>query len=595
MVRLSILTMLLAMALSWGSQAHAQSEKGVRIVVTDADRLPLSFRKHERALPDGELDYRAAELLSDLRAAGYATASVDRVQERPDSVFFYLFLGKQYTVSALHVADSIRPLLDGLGWERRRRKPPALSPDALRSAQEAVLRRLEGNGYPYAAVTLGNARIDSASLELELSVERGPFIRFDTIHNVKRANISRGYLATYTGIREGRTYDQALVEAMDARLAELPFLRVTEPSRLWFSNDDKAHVEVFLEDRKVSRFDFLIGVLPNNESTGKVLVTGEAGVSLWNIFGTGKKIEVGWKRLQPKSQQLNVYFDYPYILNTPLGADVRFRLDKRDTSYLDLNWGLGVQYLFRGSDRVRILVNNAQTFVQTADTTFVRTTGRLPDILDQSTLLTGVEAYVERLDYLYNPSRGWELGGSATAGIRKIRRNTAIQSMELGEGRPSPDMLYDSLGTRTAKLEVSWLVNYYLPLASRQVVKLGATGRAVYNRDLLSNELLRLGGNKLLRGFDEESILTSLYNVMTVEYRYLLDRNAYLAVFFDWAYVERRLANSFDRDFPLGFGAGLTFETKAGIFGLSYAVGRQQSNPLDFRSSKIHFGYVNIF
>jgi hypothetical protein len=45
----------------------------------------------------------------------------------------------------------------------------------------------------------------------------------------------------------------------------------------------------------------------------------------------------------------------------------------------------------------------------------------------------------------------------------------------------------------------------------------------------------------------------------------------------------------------LGFGAGLTFETKAGIFGLSYAVGKQNSNPLDFRSSKIHFGYVNIF
>ena len=66
-------------------------------------------------------------------------------------------------------------------------------------------------------------------------------------------------------------------------------------------------------------------------------------------------------------------------------------------------------------------------------------------------------------------------------------------------------------------------------------------------------------------------------------------------MFFDWAYVEQRLKDSFNNDFPFGFGAGLNFETKAGIFGLSYALGKQNNNPIDFKSAKIHFGYVNIF
>ena len=48
-------------------------------------------------------------------------------------------------------------------------------------------------------------------------------------------------------------------------------------------------------------------------------------------------------------------------------------------------------------------------------------------------------------------------------------------------------------------------------------------------------------------------------------------------------------------DFPFGIGAGINFETKAGIFGLNYALGSQNNNPLSIKNAKIHFGYVNYF
>jgi outer membrane protein assembly factor BamA len=567
----------------------------VRIISVDGRELPFAFRKYEKAIIRDDLEYTAGELLNGMIAAGYATASVDRYNVKGDTALIHVFIGEQYRITGLDVADTSRFILDELGLRRNWSKSTYLTGELLTGFQERILQRMENNGYPYAKVGLDNARIDSNEVRLALSLHRGPLIRFDTIHNVKQASISQAYLGTYTGIRENRIFDQSLVEEVDGRLAELPFLRVVEPTRLWFSSDNLAHVEVFLEERKVSRFDFLIGVLPNNSSTGKVLVTGEAGVSLWNIFGTGKKIDVGWKRLKPKSQQLHIYFDWPYILRTPLGADIDFNLDKQDTSYLDLDWTLGIQYLFRGNDKVKIVVHNTQTLLQTPDTTFIRQTGQLPSVLDQSTFLSGLEAYFERLDYLFNPSRGWELGATLTAGYKKIKENNTILDVTLPEDMPTTEMLYDSLSRRSGKVDVRWLASLYFPLAQRQVLKLGVSGAAVYNEDLLTNELHRIGGNDLLRGFDEESIFTSLYNIMTLEYRYLLDQNAYLSVFFDWAYTEQRLKDSFTNDFPFGFGAGLNFETKAGIFGVSYAVGRQNKNPLDFKSSKIHFGYVNIF
>ena len=37
---------------------------------------------------------------------------------------------------------------------------------------------------------------------------------------------------------------------------------------------------VYLRDKKASRFDFLLGILPNNEITGRVLITGEILLNL---------------------------------------------------------------------------------------------------------------------------------------------------------------------------------------------------------------------------------------------------------------------------------------------------------------------------
>lgn len=49
------------------------------------------------------------------------------------------------------------------------------------------------------------------------------------------------------------------------------------------------------------------------------------------------------------------------------------------------------------------------------------------------------------------------------------------------------------------------------------------------------------------------------------------------------------------QDTPLGFGAGLALDTKAGIFGLSLAYGKQENLPINFGASKLHVGYVSRF
>jgi outer membrane protein assembly factor BamA len=110
------------------------------------------------------------------------------------------------------------------------------------------------------------------------------------------------------------------------------------------------------------------------------------------------------------------------------------------------------------------------------------------------------------------------------------------------------------------------------------------------------NELFRIGGYALLRGFDEESIYASEYAVFTAEYRYLVGINSYFFGFSDVGFTRTKFnATDYSNSFTSG-GIGLEFKTKFGLLNLSYAVGKRNDVKFDIRnSSKIHFGYINYF
>ena len=66
-------------------------------------------------------------------------------------------------------------------------------------------------------------------------------------------------------------------------------------------------------------------------------------------------------------------------------------------------------------------------------------------------------------------------------------------------------------------------------------------------------------------------------------------------LFVNGAFYELDARNNYIKDTPIGFGAGIAFETKLGIFNLNYALGQQFDNPIFFRNAKLHFGIVNYF
>jgi hemolysin activation/secretion protein len=138
-------------------------------------------------------------------------------------------------------------------------------------------------------------------------------------------------------------------------------------------------------------------------------------------------------------------------------------------------------------------------------------------------------------------------------------------------------------------------VTWHIPLGRRGTVRLVAQGGSMVNDQLYTNELYRIGGLKSLRGMDEASIYCSSYAIGTVEYRFLYEENGNFFLFMDQGWWEDSSQATLKTDTPIGFGVGTSFETKAGIFGLTYALGRQFNNPIDLRGGKVYFGFTSLF
>ena len=188
----------------------------------------------------------------------------------------------------------------------------------------------------------------------------------------------------------------------------------------------------------------------------------------------------------------------------------------------------------------------------------------------------GIGIQKKSLDYIPNPTKGFNLYGDLTIGKRKSR-------------------LFDSLEwINTTTYKLSFNLDWYIPISKRNIVKLSNKSDFYYAPEIFQNELFRFGGLQTLRGFNEEEIFASSKSIFSVEYRFLLDKNSAVFAFYDQGIYEN-IAIEYKRDTPFGFGAGLSFGTNLGIFSISLAVGKQLENQILLRNSKIHFGYIAYF
>lgn len=510
----------------------------------------------------------------------YLTAAYDSVSLDSLSMKVYLNFGAQYKWANLKPGNVDEGVLSEIGFREKLFSNKPLYYKNVKRIQEKLITYYENNGYPFASVKLDSIVITEEKISAVLNLTKNGEIKIDSVVINGTAQIAPVYIYNYLGIKPGSLYDESQLKKVNTRIAELAFVRSTKPASVTFT--DKFNKLILnLEKKRASQFDGVIGILPDN-ITGKILFTGDVRLKLQNGLGRGELIDLNWRRLQTQTQDLKARLVYPFILRTPFGLDYNFKLYKKDTTFLDVNQNIGVQYLLIGGNYLKVFYNNkTSTLLSTKGLENVTT---LPVNADVSTNMYGLGLKYEKLDYRLNPRKGYNFIINASAGTKKIKKNDKLNPV-----------VYEKIKLSSALYTSDFEGNIFLPIADRSTIKVGAQAAFIYGETTFQNELFRIGGLKTLRGFDEESIFASTYSIFTLEYRFILEQNSYMYVFGDIAPYENNNSKEYIRDNPYGFGAGISFETKAGIFSINYALGKQFSNPIELRSGKIHFGIVNYF
>lgn len=572
----------------------AQDLYKVSYVITDSFHqnteglLQLNFSSRDNAI-----EY-VSKLPVLLHNKGFITASIDAAEYDSLHANIQLYLGKQYKWAKLKTMESDEDILQGVRWNNRQFSNSHLNYNSIQEWQEKILNYLEENGHPFASVSLDSIQLKNDEVDAVLKITRGPKYKIDSIRVYGNVKIKNTVLQKHLEIENGSIYNKKKLNNVSEKLSELLYVEEEKKSDLSLLGTGSV-LNLYLKPVKNSQFNILVGLLPNTDRTSKrnFQVTGEANILLRNSLGAGETFGLNWQQLQRQSPRLNILFRQPYVFGSPFGLNFNFDMFRKDSIFLTLNATVGASLKTTSTQTSGIFLERRQTIVNGINTADVLFNKRLPQEADVSSLNLGVQYEFNNTDYRFNPRKGNELIITTSAGTKKIRKNNQILELkDLNDPGYDFESLYDTIKLKSYQFRINAIAARFFPIGNNGTIKTGINAALYQSQNFYRNELFQIGGYRILRGFDEESQYVQQFAVGTLEYRYLIAQNSNFFVFTDAGWGKH---SRIEKHTYIGTGAGISFETKAGIFNLVWAVGKRNDSDLNLRNSKIHLGFVNYF
>jgi hemolysin activation/secretion protein len=529
-----------------------------------------------------------------LAEKGYPVASIDSSWLIGENLHINLYVGLKYSWIKLRTSAVEETVLFKSGYTDKDFFDKPLSLSKLEILKQKILNEYEENGYPFATVYLDSIQIQEDKIAAFLKVNKGTIYKIDSIKNWGKLKINPKFLQRYLNISNGSMYKKSVLNDVDRRMLELPYGQTLQNASLNMLGTG-AILNLYVDNKKSSEASAIFGFLPS-ANAGKFQLTGDVNLDLKNVFGAGEGFLLKYQALQPKSPRFNVGFDKPYIFNSAFGAGFLFELFKKDSSFIQVNAQLNMQLNLSNLQVGKIILQwqNTNLLQSGLDTNAIKFQKKLPEIIDVKSVNVGIIYEYRNTNYKYNPLRGTELNITALTGIKTIKKNSNITN--LNNGGFNFSSLYDSIKVKSYQIRIKIAAAKYFPLSKASTFK-AAINMGVFNSPtIFRNEVFQIGGFKLLRGFDEESIYATQYAVTTAEYRSLLSLNSYLYGFSDIGLVKTNYQSINNNNFFISAGIGIVYETKAGLLNLSLALGKRNDVTFNLKqATKIHFGYVNYF
>lgn len=446
-----------------------------------------------------------------------------------------------------------------------------LSPKELADYLERQTMKFANMGFPFVQISLDSIRISEAQIEANLKVSKGKYYTFKKLNIKGDSSISQRTIHGIIDYQLNEAYAELKVRDVDRKIEQCSFIASIKPAEIMYTSEG-FEIFIYVKSIKVSFLRGALGLQPNPVSQ-KMALTGEVNLKLENALKKGELLKFNWRSIKPQTQRMNFNFNYPYLFQTPFGIEAQLLLYKRDSTFLDLNTELNISYTLGNGFKLRAHYR----FLQSSILSGAVSSNEFSSLNGYRTNSYGLSLAKQKLDNLVNPSKGRLFSSKLYVGQR-ILDEDSTEILDLKNTTLSGHLMYRE----------------FLPVFPRHVLHFAALFDFYSSAKIFENELYRFGGLNTLRGFNEEQLFASTKAQLTFEYRFLLDESSNVFLFYDQCFYEN-VASSYYNDKPFGFGGGISFGSNIGVFAITYAIGKEFSNPIDLRSSKIHFGYTAYF
>ena len=489
---------------------------------------------------------------------GYLNHQIS-TRKKIDSIYLVTYNLKNL-LKEIHLKVVISPILkeflnkNNLEFEKDSLKIPF---NSIRSFQQKLVSFYENKGYSFTETQLKNIHFYNDFTKAELTIRQGKYRTIDKYVIKGYKKFPKKYIERVFD-NQNNTFNKHTISLLSKKIRTIPFVETIKKPQVLFLKDSTL-IYIYLKKKKNNQFDGVLGFA--SDSKGKIVFNGYLNLALQNIFNGGEQLQLQWKSNEKQNKQIIFAMEIPYVFKSAISPKLQFSIFSQDSTFVNTKFQTAINYQISYSTKMGLVVQTEKSTNLLKETSV--------GIQDYNSLLYGLNYEYQKPsdDFFY--SNRFEIQAMVLIGHQKLQES------------------------QNEKTKLQTELNYLWTLTKHHKLFFKNTNAFNFPKKYFLNELEQIGGNRSLRGFNENSIPVSNYSIFTAEYNYLLNNKTAVYTIADYAYLKNDVDNHIFSTLSLGL--GYKAKLKSSILNISYAVGKFNQTAFQFKQATFNVSYVNYF
>ena len=488
-----------------------------------------------------------------LKMNGYFLSRIDSVSQEGEKYIAYLNLDKKVDSVLLKHKSISKQILQKYKFKNNYIRIPIYQLEEILN-DISTFQELKGNAF--SEIKLKKIRIYNKTLYAEIDLTTSKKRKIDKIILKGYDNFPESFIKNYLNINSKTTFNKKKLMEISKLSKGLEFVSETKPPETLFKKDS-TFIYIYLKKIQGSSFDGLVNF--NSQENGKLQFNGYLDLKLKNVLNKGEQLNLLWNSFGNEKQEFSISVKTPYIYNSKLSPEFAFSIYKQDSTFLNTKLNTSLKYQIRNNSNLFVSFNSEKSENST------KTISNNISSYENYFLGFGYEYKILKNDIFKNDM--FFININPSFGKRKTTNNTFKQ------------------------IKIATTLAYLLDLNRNNSIYFRNKTALLNSTNYFDNELFRIGGNKSIRGFNEQSIFVKNYLLQNIEFRYQTSKSSYMYTITDLALITT--TNSKEKLYS--FGLGYLFNSNNSQINISTAVGTNTKNPLDFKNTQFFVNWVNFF